>query len=315
MSISIIVGDEIYFKELEIKKCIDSAGEDIDLLTIDLDEQKKFTPLLSDMNVHLLSFDFFGKSKVGVLRTNNLKTAEGAIEYFLEQNIDCSTLIIDVFCTADKLSGFKRKSLIKNLPKDVKIEYFTALKNYEEEKLIPFVKEKLQEFNINFVSEQDYNKSVEYIVANSKLSFSCAYNEIRKLKFLNRKGFTYQRIVDTISDNLCTDRYYILDKLYNSSSHNEIFEVLNTYLPKFKKKDLEDLISDLSAFAKDYVVFSNTGNCMVKANYYKFKKLKFKIIEPDKFLIKMNKLLKDARKGNCTVTDYLFLDIFEHFVF
>lgn len=315
MSINIFVGDELHFKDLAIKKCIDSAGSDIDLLTIDLDEQKKFAPLLSDMNVHLMSFDFFGKSKVGVLRTGSPTVAEGAIKYFLEQNPVDSTLIIDMFCAGDKLSGFKRKALIKSLPKEVHIEYFTALKNYEEEKLIPFVKEQLQEFNINFTSDKDYNKSVEYIVANSKLSYSCAYNEIRKLKYLNNKPFDYKRIVDTISDNLCTDRYYILDKLYNASSHNEILEVLDTYLPKFKKKDLEDLVSDLSTFTKDYVVFNNTGNCMVKANYYKFKKLKFKIIDSQQFLLKMNQLLKEARKGNCTVADYLFLHIFEHFVF
>lgn len=315
MCINIFAGDEIYFKDVAIKKCIDSVGSDIDLLTIDLDEQKKFAPLLSDMNVHLMSFDFFGKSKVGILRTCSPTVAEGAIKYFLEQNLSDCILIIDMFCSGDKLSGFKRKALIKSLPKEVHIEYFTALKNYEEEQLIPFVKEQLIEFGIHFVSDADYDKSVEYIVANSKLSFSCAYNEIRKLKYLNRKAFDYQRIVDTISDNLCTDRYYILDKLYNSSSHNEILEVLDTYLPKFKKKDLEDLISDLSTFTKDYVVFKNTGTCMVKANYYKFKKLKFTIVDSEEFLIKINRLLKNARKGNCTVADYLFLHIFEHFVF
>lgn len=315
MSISIFAGDEIYFKEVAIKKCLDSAGSDIDLLTIDLDEQKKFAPLLSDMNVHLMSFDFFGKSKVGILRTMSPTVAEGAIKYFLEQDPGDSVLIIDMFCSGDKLSGFKRKAIIKNLPKNINIEYFTALKNYEEEKLIPFVKEQLKEFQINFTSDKDYNKSVEYIVANSKLSFSCAHNEIRKLKYLNNKPFDYKRIVDTISDNLCTDRYYILDKIYNASSHNELLDVLDTYLPKFKKKDLEDLVSDLSTFTKDYVVFTQTGSCMVKANYYKFKKLKFKIEDSQQFLLKMNQLLKEARKGNCTVVDYLFLYVFEHFVF
>ena len=252
MSINIVVGDEIYFKDTTIKKCLDGIECE------------------SDMNVHLLSFDFWSKPKAGLLRTNSLKTAEAAIEYFLDADLDGSVLLIDIFCTADKLSSFKNKKLIKNLPKDINIDYYSSLKNYEEDKLIPFVQEKLNEFNIRFATQEDYDKSVEYIVSNSKLSYSCAFNEIKKLKYLNRKEFTYQRIVDSISDNLCTDRYYILDKIYNSSSQNELFEVLNTYIPKFKKKDLEDLISDLLVFTKDYIVYNQTGTCMVKANYFKF---------------------------------------------
>ena len=314
MSINIFVGDEIYFKDVSIKNCIKSAGDNIDLSTVDLDE-KNSAGLLSDMHVHLASLGFLQEYKVGVLRTNSLATAEKAIQFFLDKDIEESTLIIDIFCAGDKIANFKKKAIIKSLPKEIKIDYFPSLKNYEEEKLIPFVKEKLAEFNIKFESQQDYDKSVEYIVANSKLSYSCAYNEIKKLRYLNRRIFTYQRIVNIISDNLCTDRFYILDKLYNATSHDDIFDVLNTYLPKFKKKDLEDLISDLSAFTKDYIVYNTTGQCMVKANYYKFKKLKFRIIDSEKFLIKLNKLLKDARKGVCTVSDYLFLDIFEHFVF
>ena len=315
MSISIFVGDETYFKDAAVKKVINSAGSDIDLLKIDLDEQKKADPLLSDMNVHLQSFDFFGRAKVGVLRTCNLKTAENAIKYFLDKNTDESTLVLDVFCPGDKVNTFKDKKIVKSLPKEVSIDYFISLKNYEEEKLIPFVEEQLKSFDIKFASKEDYNKSVEYIVSNSKLSFSCAYNEIRKLKYLNRKAFTYRKIVDTISDNLCTDRYYILDKIYNASTENEIFEVLNVYIPKFKKYDLECLISDMLYFIKDYILFKKTGKCMIKANYHKVKNLNFTIENPQQLLVNMNRLLKDARKGNNTVVDYLFLNVFEHFVF
>lgn len=316
MAINIFVGDEIYFKDVSIKKCIESMGDDTDILNIDLDEYKNFEQILSDMNSHLISYDFWGKTKVGILRTNNLSTATTSIEYFLEKDIDGSMLIIDVFNDdSKKISNFKNKATIKNLPKSIKIEYSMALKSYEESKLVPFVEEKLSEFDIHFSSKEDYHKSVDYIVRNSKLSYSSAYNEIKKLRYLNKSHFTYEKIVNMISDNLCTDRFYILDRVLESSNYNELLELLDLYLPKFKKKDLEDFITDISNFTKDYIVFHESGSCMQKSNYYKFKKLKFRIDKPREFLVNINKLLKEARKGNLTVADYLFLYIFEYFVF
>lgn len=316
MSMNIFIGDEIYFKDASIKECIDSVGSETDILTIDLDEQRNIDPLLLDMHSHLLSYDFFGKSKVGILRTKSLAKTTTAIDFFLQKNLDGSLLIIDVFSADGKpLSDFKKKDTIKKLPKTINLKYFMALKTYEEYKLKPFVEEKLSELGLQFSSKKDYDKSVEYIVMNSKLSYSCAYNEIRKLRYLNKSDFSYEKMVNTISDNLCTDRYYILDKLLESGNHNEAMEVLDTYLPKFKKIDLEALLTDMSNFAKDYIVFNNTGACMQKSNYYKFKKLKFKIVNPKEFLLNINRLLSEARKGNPTVADYLFLYIFEHFVF
>lgn len=316
MSMNIFIGDEIYFKDISIKECIDSIGSETDILTIDLDEQKKIDQLLLDMHSHLLSYDFFGKSKVGILRTKSLAKATSTIDFFLQKNLEGSVLILDVFSSEGKqLSEFKKKDTIKQLPKTINLKYFMALKTYEEYKLKPFVEEKLTELGLQFSTKEDYDKSVEYIVMNSKLSYSCAYNEIRKLKYLNKSDFNYKKIVDTISDNLCTDRYYILDKLLESTNHNEAMEVLDTYLPKFKKTDLEAILTDISNFTKDYLVFNKTGTCMQKSNYYKFKKLKFKIVNAKEFLLNINRLLAEARKGNPTVADYLFLYIFEHFVF
>lgn len=314
MPLNIFVGDELYFKDISIKDCINSIKNETDLLTIDIDELKIDDHLIN-MNSHLMSFDFWGKTKIGIVRTNKLAKAITCIDYFANVDLGDSLLIIDFFVDSSKVNDFKKKDIIKKLPKSIILKYFMCLKTYEEDKLIPFVKEKLDEFDIRFCSNEDYNKSVEYIVKNSKLSYSCAYNELRKLEYLNHSKFDYKKIVNTISDNLCTDRYYILDRVLESSTHNEILETLNTYLPKFKKKDLEAILTDISNLVKDYIVFNNTGNCMQKSNYYKFKKLKFKILNPKDFLIKINGLLREARKGNPTVGDYLFLYIFEYFEF
>ena len=51
-----------------------------------------------------------------------------------------------------------------------------------------------------------------------------------------------KKIVSIISDNLCTDRFYILDSILGASKEEDIYNVLNLYLPKFDKKDLEGLV-------------------------------------------------------------------------
>lgn len=316
MSINILVGNEIYFKNLSIDRCLNSIDAEKDILKLDIDDQKNITNHLMDMNSHLLSYDFFGNTKVGILRTHTLSKAIDSIKYFMESDLGDSLLIIDLFTKTDKqISDFKKKDVVKKLPKSINLEYHTTLKTYEEDKLFPFVKEQLDIFDIKFASDKDYDKSVEYIVKNSNLSYSCAYNEIKKLTYLNNKRFTYEKIVDAISDNLCTDRYYILDRLFEASEIHDVLKTLTTYLPKFKRKDLEAMLMDISNLVKDYIVFKSTGTCMQKSNYYKFKKLKFDIINANEFLVNINKLLKDARKGNPAVGDYLFLYIFEHFQF
>ena len=317
MSLNIFIGNEVYFKSKAINDCISSITNEIDILTLDVDGQGKVDSYLLDMNSHLMSYDFFGKTKVGIVRTSSSAKAINFIDYFLKVDLADSVLIVDLQTKDDKqVTEFKKKNTIKNLPKSIVVEYFLSLKNYEEDKLTPFIEEKLKEFDIKFTSDEDYKKSVEYIVKNSKLSYSCAYNELKKLEFLNHYTFDYKRTVNTISDNICTDRYYVLDRLIESSHRQEIFEILNTYLPKFKKKDLEAILTDISTLVKDYIVFMNTGKCCIqKSNYYKFKKLKFRIVEPKDFLIKINNLLKEARKGNPAVGDYLFLHIFEYFEF
>lgn len=316
MSINIFVGDEIYFKNLSIQDSLKSVGENTDIRKIDLDEQRNINSFLIDMNSHLLSYDFFGNTKVGILRTNILKNAVDSIKYFIESDLGDSKLIIDFTTKTDKqISEFKKNTLIKKIPKSIKIEYHSSLKTYEEDKLIPFVKEKLDEYNVKFYSNLDYEKSVEYIVKNSNLSYSNANNEIRKLVYMNNRKFAYTDIIDIISDNLCTDRYYILDKLLQSSDIHDVLETLTVYLPKFKKKDLEAILTDISSLVSDYIVYKSTGTCIYKSNYYKFKKLKFNIKDANKFLLSINKLLKEARKGSNTVADYLYLYIFEHFQF
>lgn len=314
-NISIFIGDEIYFKDNAIKEFIGKIEGEVDLLTIDLDEQRKYEPLLSDMNVHLVSYDFFQRVKVGVLRTKNLKVALGAIEYFSNEKLQDAYLVIDVFNDGTKLAEFKRKAVIKKLPPSMNIDYFMALKSYEEDKLLPFIDENFKEFNISFETEEDREKSIIYVAKNSKLSFSNAFNEIRKLRYLNKKPFTYMKIVDAISDNLCTDRYYILDSIIESSTQIELMKLLELYFPKFNKKDVENFLSDISDFIKDYIVFCESGRCLKKSNYYKLKQLKFKIENPKEFLIKINQLLRYAREGKTTVLDYLILYIYESFVF
>lgn len=316
MSLNIFVGDEIFFKDNSIKECLNSINDEIDLYTIDIDEKRKIDSNLMDMYSHLMSYDFENKYKVGLIRTTSLSKAISCIEYFSNTDLEHCLLVIDFLTDTDKqISDFKKKSIVKEVSKKSTIKYFTSLKTYEEYKLIPFVEEKLKEANIIFTSKEDFIKSVYYIVKNSKLSYSNSYREIEKLKCLKGYTFDYKKIVSIVSDNLCTDRFYILDNILGASEETDILSILKLYIPKFDKKSLESLILDLSNLTKDYIVYKNTKTCMQNINYHKFKKLKFAILNPQDFLIKLNNLLKEARKGNPATSDYIFLYFFEHIDF
>jgi hypothetical protein len=327
MPFNVVIGDEIYLKDEKIENSINAFSKDADILKIDLDEFKKVETALFDMYSHIKSYDFFKKSKVGIIRTSKSKNAVSAIEYFANMKIhkdyeenektyllDDVLLILDVYSEDSKIkSSLTKKKESKELISASNVYECFSLKTYEEEKLMPFVEDKLLEFGIEFESDEEKLKSIDYIVKNSKLSYSCAYNEIKKLEFLNQDKFTYEKIVSIISDNLCTDRYYILDKLFSSKSLKESTDILDLYFPKFKKTELEGVLTDLSAFVKDYIVYQNTNRCIRGYNIYKIKNLGFSITSPDDFLLKINSLIRKTREGNQAVLNTLFLSILEHF--
>jgi hypothetical protein len=197
--------------------------------------------------------------------------------------------------------------------KQASLYEFFALNYYEEDKLIPFIESYFDKFAINFETEEDRRKSTEYIMKNSKLSYSCAYNELKKLEFTNYQMFNFKKIVDIVSDNLCTDRYYILDKLFATKNLKEATQILDVYFPKFKKSELEGILTDLASFVKEYIIYQNTRKCIRAYNIYKIKGLGFNIVSPDEFLIKINNLIRKTREGNPVVANSLFLSMYEHF--
>ena len=95
MSLNIFVGDEIFFKDNAIKECLNSINDNIDLYTIDIDEQRKIDSYLMDMYSHLMSFDFENKYKAGLIRTTSLSKTTSCVEYFSNIDLQHCLLIID----------------------------------------------------------------------------------------------------------------------------------------------------------------------------------------------------------------------------
>lgn len=308
-NVHLLIGDELVLKDLKINEILDKI-EDYECETFFIDNYKNesYNDIASKINIFLGTCDLFGGNKVlklVLLKPLQVNPILSKIDAFYGDN----TLIIDLRCP---------EFLIKNMKFEyageiLKSENFFKFKDYEKDKVYKYIQECFNNNDIKFDSEYDLELSKKYIFENSLNSYSFIYNQMSKLKLLNKKVLNYDDIVFISGGLSDKNSYRICDYMFKFNNIKDISEYLENILYNSNYKMFLTLVNVLAGKLHDYILLNNGKMCKVKANYYIFKNSKIQILNCDELIIKLNKLTLKSKNDMSVPKEEFLLLILEHF--